>query len=127
MTESLSGLRVPRESFSRPTTPVARGQRALRGLYDSATTSGARPVASTQPIRMSTKPTPIPQVSVLAEDADAEHGRDDGIDVRDHGRPHRADLSDQREEDEERDRGADHGEPDHRGKITCRKAVEPAS
>ena len=50
----------------------------------------------------------------LREEKHAEANRNHGIEVRDDGRARRADFDDEREEDEEGDRGADDAERDHK-------------
>ena len=58
---------------------------------------------------------------MLAQDRHAEDRSHRGIDVRDHGCPDRPHFGDQREEDEERKRGADDGQADHRLDHVCRR------
>ena len=84
-------------------------------------------VASTEPASTSAKPSAMPKVRCSLEDRHAEHGGDGRVDVGDHGRPHRPDLRDQLEEDDERERRADDREREHRrGDLPARHARRAA-
>ena len=95
--------------------PARRAGKLGRGIERrrrATAPAGPGSVASTDPASTSTKPDAHSEREVLVQDRDAEHRGDGRVHVRDHRRAHRADLGDQREEDQEGQRGADDGESD---------------
>ena len=90
--------------------PCARACQWLDG-YGSATASGLLPCREEAAAEHEHEADHHAGREPLAEQRDAEHRRDRGVDVRDHRCASRAYLRNQREEEEERERRTDRGEP----------------
>jgi len=78
-----------------------------RKVYPGQVRDGAALAASTEPQRMRTNPTAIPPVRTFVSRITPSVTATRWVHVRDHRRADRADLPDEREEEQERKRGAD--------------------